>query len=77
MSLREDLYNIFIYQLDINKCILFIIHFFIQKKYIHEENISNILKKLVPFLKYYNNNYRPIYHLESFFLFLCKTIHEL
>ena len=77
MSLREDLYNLFIYQLDINKCILFILFFFIQTKEIHKENIFNVLKKLVPFLKYYNNNYRPIYHLESFFLSLCKTIHEL
>ena len=29
------------------------------------------------FFQYYNNNYRPIYHLESFLLYLVSEIHEL
>ena len=77
MLLRENLYNLFIYQLDINECILFILFYYIQKNEINKENIFYIFKKLPPFLKYYNNNYRPIYHLESFILSLCKTIHGL
>ena len=77
MLLRENLYNLFIYQLDINECILFILFYYIQKNEINKENIFYIFQKLPPFLKYYNNNYRPIYHLESFILSLCKTIHGL
>tara|TARA_B100000029_G_scaffold244381_2_gene241535 strand:- start:127 stop:1098 length:972 start_codon:yes stop_codon:yes gene_type:complete len=77
MLLRENLYNLFIYQLDINECLLFIIFNYIKKKKINKENIFYIFKKLPSFLKYYNNNYRPIYHLESFILSLCKTIHGL
>ena len=42
-----------------------------------EEKIENILFKLPKFLKLYNNNYRPIYHLENFILYLCINIHEL
>ena len=77
MLLRENLYNLFIYQLDINECILFMLFYYIQKNEINKENIEYIFQKLPPFLKYYNNNYRPIYHLESFILSLCKTIHGL
>ena len=77
MLLRDDLYNLFIYQLDINKCILHILKHFILTKQLNRENIVYIFNKIVPFLKYFNNNYRPIYHLESFILSICKTIHEL
>ena len=77
MVLRENLYNLFIYHLNINECILRIIQHYIINDKLNKENIILIFKKLVPFLKYYNNNYRPIYHLESFILTLCKTIHGL
>ena len=70
MLLRENLYNLFIYQLDINECILFILFYYIQKNEINKEKIFYIFQKLPPFLKYYINNYRPIYHLESFILSL-------
>ena len=39
--------------------------------------ITNIYLKLYKFLKLYNNNYRPIYHLESFIFYLCKVIYGL
>jgi hypothetical protein len=77
MQLRDNLYNIFIYQLDTTVCILFIMEYFISCNKLNKKNITHILNKCVPFLKYYNNNYRPIYHLESFILCLCKTIHGL
>ena len=40
-------------------------------------NIDNLFKSLVNdhfFLKYYNNNYRPIYHLESIFFEIVSHI---
>jgi len=77
MLLRDNLYNIFIYQLDITVCVFFIIEYFINNGQLNKTNIVFIFNKIVPFLKYYNNNYRPIYHLESFILCLCKTIHGL
>ena len=39
--------------------------------------MSNILLKTFVFFKYYNNNYRPIYHLENYLLYLIKVIHNL
>lgn len=37
-------------------------------------NISKIMAKIFVFLKHYNNNYRPIYHLESIFFFLLLQV---
>ena len=39
--------------------------------------MTDILIKSYTFLKYYNNNYRPIYHFENFMLFLTMKVHGL
>ncbi len=39
--------------------------------------IKKILKKTHTFLKHYNNNYRPIYHLEHFFYYMLVIIHDI
>lgn len=36
-----------------------------------------LLKETYSFLELYNNNYRPIYHLERYMCFLLRLIHEL
>jgi hypothetical protein len=38
-------------------------------------DISDIMRKMFSFLKYYNNNYRPIYHLESILFYFIIKIH--
>ena len=75
LKFRDLLYDIFIYNLDITDCIWYILKNLIELKKIKRENISNILLKTYSFLKYYNNNYRPIYHLESYLLYLTSIIH--
>ena len=77
IEFREILYEILIYNLDVNKSILYIISHFINNKSLNDDNLEKIYLKLSQFLIYYNNNYRPIYHLESFFYYLCKVIHGL
>ena len=77
MALRENLYNIFIFHFNLNKCIWYILRHFIRTHQIQKDDMSGIFLKLFFFLKYYNNNYRPIFHLEKFFLYLCKVVHEL
>jgi hypothetical protein len=72
---RDLLYDIFIYNLNITECIWYILTTLIQLKKIKTNNISELLLKTYIFLKYYNNNYRPIYHLESFLFYLIKIIH--
>ena len=77
MELREELYNIFIFHFNLNDCMWFIINHFIKKNRITNDQIGLVLIEVFKFFKYYNNNYRPIFHLEKFFLYLCKTIHGL
>jgi hypothetical protein len=76
LKFRDLLYDIFIYNLDITDCIWYILTNLTNTKKIKTKNMSEILLKTYSFLKYYNNNYRPIYHLESYLFYLTSIIHE-
>jgi hypothetical protein len=75
LEFRETLYDLFIYNIDIVECIWYIMIHYIDKGKLTKDNICQIFIKLHIFLKYFNNNYRPIYHIENFMIYLCKTIH--
>jgi hypothetical protein len=77
LKFRDILYDIFIYNLDITDCIWYILSSLVEKDKIKREHMSNILKKTYCFFQYYNNNYRPIYHLENYLFNLIKTIHNM
>lgn len=74
-NLRDMLYEIFIYNLDVSECLWYIVNNLIYRKNIKDEDISYIFLKTYNFFLYYNNNYRPIYHLESFIFTLTKKVH--
>ena len=76
LKFRDILYDIFIYNLDISDCIWFIISSLIEEKKIKKENLSKILIETYIFFQYFNNNYRPIYHVENYLLKLIKIIHN-
>jgi hypothetical protein len=76
-NMREHLYDIFIYNLDPYECIWFIINKLVTLHKLHGKHMTDILFKSYTFLKYYNNNYRPIYHFENFILFLVMKVHDL
>ena len=73
MKMREALYSLLICNLDIGECIWYIIEHYINDI----KNMDLVLLKMGDFFKLYNNNYRPIYHLERFFLYLCSDINGL
>jgi hypothetical protein len=73
-SFRDTLYDILIYNVDAIECFWYILSHFIQLNRIRPNDVSHILDKTFTFLKYYNNNYRPIYHLENIFLLLLTKI---
>jgi hypothetical protein len=73
---RDILYDLLIYNLDIYESIWYILNHYIQNNKIKSKNISEILLKTYEFFRYYNNNYRPIYHLENFFFNLIRIINE-
>jgi len=77
LKFRDLLYDIFIYNLDICKCIWYILTKLIESNKIQKNDMSNVLIKTYNFLKYYNNNYRPIYHLESYLFYLTSVIHKI
>jgi len=73
---RDTLYDILTYNLDVTECLWYILRYFIENHYLKAEDITDILEKTFSFLKYYNNNYRPIYHLESIMFYIINKIHK-
>lgn len=74
LKLRESIYEIFIYNLDSAECIWYILYYFIDNNYINYDDISDILNKCNEILLYFNNNYRPIYHIENILLYIADKI---
>lgn len=72
---RNILYDILIYDLDIFECMTHIVFYIIHHDLISEKNVQILLDKLYTFFKYYNNNYRPIYHIESIMFDIINLIH--
>lgn len=77
MELRESLYNILTYNLDAAECIWYILSHFINTGELSSNETSTIIDRMFTFLKYYNNNYRPIYHLESILFYIINKVHKL
>ena len=75
VQIRDYLYDMLIMNLDISECIWYILKTFILDGSIKEADISSTLVKTYTMLQRYNNNYRPIMHLESFIFTLINTIH--
>jgi hypothetical protein len=75
-NIRTLLYDILIYNLNIQECFYYIIHHLIVRKIIKNNSISDLIINSLIFFKNYNNNYRPIFHLESFTLYLIELINE-
>lgn len=76
LEFRDNLYNIFIFHLDLNECIWEIIQYYVDSKKLNEDKLIKVVNYVYKFLKLYNNNYRPIYHLERFIFYLCRTVNE-
>jgi DNA polymerase III delta prime subunit len=72
---RDTIYDILIYNLDASECLWYIICHFIMSDKLDSVSITSILNKTYSFLKYYNNNYRPIYHLESILFYIIIKIY--
>jgi hypothetical protein len=77
IELRNNLYNLLIYHLNIEECIWFILKDLYYKKLLTYSTFAKLNEQTYKFLKYYNNNYRPIFHLEKYFLYIIKLVHEL
>ena len=76
-ELREIIYDILIYKNDINDVIWYVINELINCGLLKTEKLGDVLFKTIQFFQLYNNNYRPIYHLENYFYYLVIVVHEL
>jgi hypothetical protein len=68
-ELREDLYTILVFNLNVERICLYLI------THLKTENKLSMVKETVLFLQYFNNNYRPIYHLEKYIYSLMTIVH--
>ena len=75
-NIRTLLYDILIYHLNCHECFYYIIKILLQKELIVNTKISDLIYNTLIFFKNYNNNYRPIFHLESYTLYLIELINE-
>lgn len=73
---RDNIYDLFIYNIDVEKVIYCIIGQLVLDGYF-KNDLDIILNDVYLFLKYYNNNYRPIYHVELIFFKMIKLIHKI
>lgn len=76
LKFRDVLYDIFIYNLDITQCVWYILSTLINQDRIQKDILSDILLQTYCFFQYYNNNYRPIYHLEKYLFYLVKKMNH-
>ena len=77
LCLRDSLYDMFIYQQDVCECLWLVISKLVRQYDLTHADLEHILLELYRFLRRFNNNYRPIYHLEHFILYLCTTINRI
>ena len=76
INFRDMLYDIFIYDIDIGYIIWNLLYKLHAKNNItNMDVISNIFIDTYTFFQYYNNNYRPIYHLENYLYKIINKIH--
>ena len=73
-KLRELLYDLCIFEFNIETVIFNIIKVLKDKKLLHDKQVNKILIENYKFLKLYNNNYRPIYHLEKIIIYITVEI---
>jgi len=66
VSVRESLYDLFVYDINIPYYIWTILSLLIESEWITDDLIHEALQITYTFFKLYNNNYRPIYHVESY-----------
>jgi hypothetical protein len=74
-ELRECLYDLLTYDINIQECVWFILRKLIMDGLLLPNMMNDIMIQTYVFLQYFNNNYRPIYHLENFVLLLVCKIH--
>jgi hypothetical protein len=75
LAFRDILYDILIYNYDVGECMWYILNDLINCGLLQVNDLSDILIETYTSLQYFNNNYRPIYHLENYMYSIISRIH--
>ena len=70
--LRELLYSLLTYNCNMHTCFYYIYSSLLRSGHIDTQKIK--FDELIDIIKKYNTNYRPIYHLESFVIYLLLNL---
>lgn len=77
LQFRDIIYDLFIFDFEIGKIIWNILLKLKNEEKINNNQINQTFKETYKFFQLYNNNYRPIYHLENYLYNIIKIIHEI
>ena len=75
-QIRESIYELFIYEVNIHHCIWMVLSLLIDINMITTGNMGNIMFETQKFFKLFNNNYRPIYHVERYLYVIMLLINN-
>ena len=75
VKFRDVIYDMLIYNIDVHECVGNIVLFLFKNELIKESHYCEIMIHLYKTFKQYNNNYRPIYHLENIYYYLLTCVH--
>ena len=75
INFRDIIYDIFIYDIEIGYVVYGLLDKLRSDDKFKHLDITYIFIETYSFLKYYNNNYRPIYHLENYLYKIINNIH--
>ena len=73
--IREELYALLVYNLDVHCAAWDILKQLVDAGHLRSVELPRMLAELWDILHLYNNNYRPIYHLERFAFYLISVVH--
>ncbi len=76
ISFRDVIYDIFIHDMEIGYIIWNLLIKFKRDKKLTDDSANELFIETFSFLQYYNNNYRPIYHLENFLYKIINKVNE-
>lgn len=77
VEMRDKIYDILIMNQNTWLVVWEVLRKLIKDGKIPEDKVCDVLNETYRFLELYNNNYRPIYHLERYVYFLATIINEL
>jgi len=75
-DVRTKLYNLLIFNHSITKFVEFVTIELISKSNLNNLQIDKLIETNEKFLYYFQNNYRPIFHLESYFYSIVEIVNE-